>query len=134
MTEDRTESALLNFIYSLERLLTLEGETEGVTDKIANRTASMVGLDDEERMRVMRFMKSAYGARSGVVHGGRKRKTPAQIDMQMLTDVCRRALAGAILLGPRLDDEFIRTLLISRMNQAAVLRVARKIRSLTTSA
>ncbi len=135
MTEDQAQGALLNFIYSLESLI-LGGEDEAVSYKIRSRTAWMASVDDQERMKVLKFVKFAYDARSGIVHRDRKKKKKngPQIDLPALIEICRRAIGAAILLGLRMDDEFVRTLLISRMNQDAVLRAARTIRSLTNSA
>jgi hypothetical protein len=41
-----------------------------MTYRLATRAASFADGSTEDRRRVLRFMRMAYGARSGVVHGG----------------------------------------------------------------
>jgi hypothetical protein len=74
--------------------------------RLANRAASFADGDGQTRRVVLRFMKNAYGARSGIVHSGRldeaklrdldgQRATPARF-ADDLEELIRRSLRKAV--------------------------------------
>jgi hypothetical protein len=74
--------------------------------RLANRAASFTDGDGQTRRVVLRFMKNAYGARSGIVHSGRldeaklrdldgQRATPARF-ADDLEELIRRSLRKAV--------------------------------------
>ena len=120
--EDR-EDTLLHYIYGLESLL-LAGDREAITDKIATRAALVAGEDDNERGRIHDFVKEAYRARSGLVHG---REASNDIDLRRLRDVFRRVMVAILAVARRCEEpkelkDMTRKLPIARDTQDDIAR------------
>ncbi len=65
---DIEESALLQYVFALEALLTGD-EKQAIAEKIASGSALLIGQNDDERRQIHRAVKSAYNVRSTLVHG-----------------------------------------------------------------
>lgn len=132
---DEYADILLRYVTCLENVLMLPGEKESIGDKLRSRTALMVGRNDGERREIYAFIKDVYDARSKRVHRGGKKKAKT-VDLRRLRDVCRRAMACALIIagnsvngGPL--DKFLRDLAVSRKSQDLAQDVAKQIGSLT---
>jgi hypothetical protein len=143
--EDEYKDVLLHYITALENLVMLRDDREAITDKLCSRTAWFVGRNDSERADVYAFLKSAYSARSSIVHRNRRKSANASNqkksnqrrgDVRRLSDICRRAIASALLIAaeirkPDALDDLLRKILISRGAQDSAQNAARQVGSLT---
>lgn len=95
---ERNETqALLNACIGIEAILGKEKET-GLTDKLADRCAFMLGRGTRQREQIASDFKKIYDARSKVVHGRRRRLQPHERGMldqakQLLRDILKREAA-----------------------------------------
>ncbi|PMS13646.1 hypothetical protein C0Z18_32375 [Trinickia dabaoshanensis] len=95
---ERNETqALLNACIGIEAILGKSQET-GLTDKLADRCAFMLGRGARQREQIASDFKKIYDARSKVVHGRRRRLQPHERGMldqakRLLRDILRREAA-----------------------------------------
>jgi len=126
---------LIRYVTCLENLVMLRDEKEAIADKLTSRLAWMVGRHDTERDEVRAFVKSVYDARSKTVHRQTKKKKH-DVDFQRLSDICRRAIACALIIAEKATenghlDQFLRRLTTSSENSRRAEAAARQIGSLT---
>nr|WP_247682298.1 HEPN domain-containing protein [Burkholderia sp. Tr-862] len=92
---ERNETqALLNACIGIEAILGKSQET-GLTDKLADRCAFMLGRGARQREQIASDFKKIYDARSKVVHGRRRRLQPQERGMldqakQLLRNILQR--------------------------------------------
>lgn len=145
---DEEEDALLQYVFAIEQLL-LQGEREAIADKIGQRCAYLIALDnDGYRWKVFQEMKALYDRRSRVVHGtsGGKKKgkqTPARdvswlqyqeeraAELERRRDLVRRVLLAVVVLRACLtsDEEWkeaLQRLPLSRRLQDVACSSARE--------
>jgi len=120
-TGDEEEDALLQYVFAIEQLL-LQGEREAIADKIGQRCAYLIALDDDGyRWRVFQEIKALYDLRSRVVHGtpsGKKKgkQTPAkdaswlhyqerEVELERRRDLVRRVLLAIVVLRAHLPSD-----------------------------
>jgi hypothetical protein len=76
-THNETVELIQRFI-GIESLLGVEGETRGITDKLATRYAYLLGKTRGERERMVSSFETAYNLRSQLVHGRTARLNNSQ--------------------------------------------------------
>ncbi|MET7965441.1 hypothetical protein [Micromonospora sp. NPDC005305] len=90
------------YVAALEHLVATDG-VEGLTRRVSQRTAVLIGRGDDERITVEKQVREAYSVRSKVAHGD----TPSNTDLQDLAmtmrRITRRAFLRLITLGPSFD-------------------------------
>lgn len=88
--DERVPEAIVGYVAALEGLVAPDGASGEVARKVAQRTAVLVGRDDEDRLRTAEVLRIAYTARSRWAHGDdlRPQDTP---DVAGLRDIARRA-------------------------------------------
>jgi hypothetical protein len=97
---DDADDVLLQYVFALEALLNTGGEA--ISEKIALRTALLVGRTDEERIGIRRLVRAAYASRSALVHRG---ESGGEVDLPQLRNICRRAIAVSIGIAASCDSE-----------------------------
>jgi hypothetical protein len=132
--QDGYGDVLLHYVYALEALL-LAGDHEAISDKIAVRAAWLASTDDAERILWRDFAKSAYNARSKIVHRGRVKK---DVDIPRLRNLCRRVICTTLALSREANsadnfDGLLRDLLVSRAVQQRVAESATEVAALIKS-
>ncbi|WP_431948048.1 hypothetical protein [Micromonospora marina] len=93
------------YVSALEHLMILKSEKgEGdFTRKVSQRTAVLIGLDDEERLEILRTVKQAYNIRSQVAHGALPSGNGLATLPGQLRAYLRRVFRNLIILGPLFD-------------------------------
>lgn len=93
---ERNAETVLRYVIALEALFSGPGEdTQDLTRKAAQRSAVLVGRDDDDRMRIYDFVRTAYGARSKFAHGD----DASEIEIPLLRDILRRCILARLVLG-----------------------------------
>jgi len=98
-----SESALyggpLELITSLEALLV--PEEEGISYRLAQRVANLIGTDAASRKDLFRQMRNFYGVRSKIVHGAEFKKKELSMLQQLdsLREITRRVLLSVLALA-----------------------------------
>lgn len=85
---------LVYLIVPLESML-LRNESEPVQYSISERVAFLIGKDLEDRKRIIRVVKKAYGLRSGFLHHGEAPEDLAL--MQEFMDIAWRSMHGLLI-------------------------------------
>jgi Apea-like HEPN len=136
--EDEYNDVLIHYVTCLENLVMLPGEKDAIADKLACRGAWLIARNDDERADIYDFIKGIYGARSRTVHrpAKSKGKDKPKADFQKLRDVCRRAMACAVIVAGKVAkkdylDDFLKRLPISQEAQRLAQDTAKEIGSLT---
>ena len=119
----RDDTRLVDAVTAVEALL---GTRVEITFKLAFRVASILGNDDDDRVRIFELMKGYYDTRSRVVHGGSelfnmqgqlKDKPRRHLENQEdLRDFVRRLLIGFLRLTVSSEHEFDRTFFEKRLD------------------
>lgn len=106
-----SSSTLLKVAYQCSFLEAMFCTDSGeISHKIAERAAVFLGSDLEERARIYRFLKKAYGVRSRVIHGG-----AISGDVEGLVGTCveldgiLRRIMNRVLLNTEEWDLFMKT-------------------------
>lgn len=63
---------LLFNIAALESLLLTKNDRDYLGNKLAEKTAFLLGKDFEQRMKIFRDIKKLYSKRSALIHGGKE--------------------------------------------------------------
>lgn len=84
---------------ALEALF-LHGE-EGLSFRLAQRAANLLGADSEERKRIFKELKDLYDVRSRIIHGDNLRQKHASLldNVARLRELVRRSLLSALALS-----------------------------------
>ncbi|MBM0238272.1 hypothetical protein JNW88_15940 [Micromonospora sp. ATA32] len=98
---DRAE-IIFWYTSALENLMITDSSDE-LSRKVSQRTAVLIGTDDDERLEIRRAITHAYGIRSKVAHGDVPPDTHLKTLPQQLYIYLRRAFRDLIILGPRFD-------------------------------
>jgi hypothetical protein len=96
---------LLHYVVVLEKLTMLPQEKRDVSPRLIDRVAYLVGRNDNEINGVAHFVKRVYDERSQVVHRRHAKAGAPQIDLHKLRDICRRAMASALIIAGRSAKE-----------------------------
>jgi len=138
LNRDEYADVLLRYVTGLENFLMLPSEKESIGEKLRSRAAWMVGRNEVERKSIFDFIKDVYDARSHIVHRGsaKKKRKNCDIDLRRLRDICRRAMACALLVTGEAGeavhlDDFLRNLMISQKYQQLAQHRAERIGRLT---
>ncbi|WP_208810972.1 HEPN domain-containing protein [Micromonospora echinofusca] len=99
---DRAE-IIFWYTSALENLVITESSDGELSRKVSQRTAVLVGTDDDERLEIRRAITHAYHIRSKVAHGDVPPDTHLKTLPEQLYDYLRRAFRNLIILGPRFD-------------------------------
>ncbi len=99
----------VELVTAFESLITKKDETEGLTYRLAMRTANLMGRDADERRAIFRQVKQFYGLRSRLVHGAElDDKLARRLDeLDSMRELLRRLLLSLMALlsdGKRLTD------------------------------
>lgn len=124
----RFEQVFLWYCYSLDGILAFEGA--GNRDKIATRSALLVGRDDEERKRIWSEVQEFYDQRSKVAHGA---DLDSAVNLPRLREIVRHVLVVVSVVAAERKDalatkEFIRDLAISKEAQRCAESARRDVR------
>ena len=127
---DIEESALLQYVFALEALLTGD-EKQAIAEKIASGAALLIGQNDDERRQIHRAVKSADNVRSTLVHG-RKPEDKIAPMLWNLRRILQRAMVVTMSLAA--EDyskeaqyrEILRLLPISETLQTKIARLREK--------
>ena len=121
----RDDTRLVDAITAAEALL---GTPHEATFRLAFRVASVLGNDDDDRVRIYELMKGYYDTRSSVVHGGsrlynqqgqlREKHRQHLENQQDLRDVVRRLLVGFIRLTLSSEHSFNNEFFEQRLDSA----------------
>ncbi|MFF5249103.1 hypothetical protein ACFY3V_32890 [Streptosporangium sp. NPDC000095] len=101
----RSGEIVLWCVAALEHLMTTPGEKDGdLTRRVAQRTAVLVGHDDNGRLQAEKLVRKAYGVRSILAHGGNPSDNHATAALASeMRKVLRRSIMRRIILGPDID-------------------------------
>ncbi|MBF9134763.1 hypothetical protein I0C86_38420 [Plantactinospora sp. S1510] len=99
---DRAE-IIFWYMSALENLLITERPDGDFGRKVAQRTAILIGANDEERLEIRQAITQAYGVRSRVAHGDLPPDQLLGILPKPLYVYLRRAFRNLIILGPLFD-------------------------------
>jgi hypothetical protein len=91
----------IEVVTALEALITKKDEVEGLTYRLAMRTANLLGRDAVDRKSIFRQVKQFYGVRSRLVHGAEDDKIVRRLDeLEPMRELLRRLLLSVMsLLG-----------------------------------
>jgi Apea-like HEPN len=127
----RNDTQLVDAITAAEALL---GAPQEATFKVAFRVASVLGNDDDDRVRIYDRMKGYYDTRSAVVHGGNRLYRGRELqekhrrrleNQQDLRDFVRQLLVGFIRLAVSSDHTFDNEFFEQKLD-SALLHSARR--------
>jgi hypothetical protein len=139
------DELVLHYVIVLEKVTMLPEEKQNVSQRLFDRVANLVGRDDNEIRETDKFVRRAYDERSRIAHRRQTKTGAPRIDLHRLRDVCRRAMACALIIAgssakKNYLEHFLRELVVSgdaerraRRTKAEELarNVAIKIGSLT---
>jgi hypothetical protein len=113
---DDRDDVVLRYVIALEKLLLLPGEKEKAY-LMKERATCLVSRYANEEDLVRKLLRRAYDERNEIVHR-QLQKDNDLINRKELRDVCRRAIAGALIVaeknGEESDfDDFLRELTIA---------------------
>ena len=91
------------YVSALENLMITEGPDGDFTRKVSQRAAALIGIDDDERLKIRRVITQAYTVRSKVAHGDLPPDTHLRTLPRRLHTCLRRAFRNLIILGPLFD-------------------------------
>jgi hypothetical protein len=96
--EDGLYLDAVNVMTALESLVTKQDEVEGLTYRLALRTANLLGRDVGERRNIFRGVKDFYYLRSRIVHGAElnERMIRRFDELQTMHELLRRALLSVM--------------------------------------
>jgi hypothetical protein len=83
--ESRLEASVVKSAIALETLL-IFSESESVAQNLAERAAFILSENPDHRLRISRIIKRFYEARSGVVHGSRKKAKRLTLQLVEIVD------------------------------------------------
>lgn len=100
----RRAEVIFWYVATLEHLVTAgDPERADLTRRVAQRTAVLIGRDDDDRLRTAQLVRDGYDVRSTLAHGG----TPSQEGLdelaKRLRGITRRVFVRRIILGPALN-------------------------------
>jgi hypothetical protein len=126
---DQFNEVVLHYVIVLEKVAMLPDEKQNVTCQLVDRVARLVGRNNSEIRGVANFAKRAYDERGQIVHRRQTKRDRSPIDLQKLRDVCRRAMASAIIIAGRSTKEnylegFLRELVVSGNAEQHARRIA----------
>ena len=98
--EPRLTAALVKTSIALESLL-IFSESESLGASLAERSAFILGRTAESRQQVSRLVKDFYDARSGVVHGNRRKRR--KLSDQLLEAADRVVLLLCLTIAANVD-------------------------------
>jgi len=96
---DDEPQVVLNYMTSLENLLSGGENHTDLSRRTAQRAAVLVGKDDGDRLRTLRCVKDAYNVRSSIAHGSDPHPRKLTEAATQVRSILRRALVAAIVLG-----------------------------------
>ncbi|MFC4998534.1 hypothetical protein ACFPIJ_11895 [Dactylosporangium cerinum] len=99
---DRAE-IIFWYVSALENLMITDSSDGELSRRVSQRTAVLIGTDDNERLEIRRAITQAYGIRSKVAHGDVPPETHLQTLPKQLHGYLRRAFRDLIILGPLFD-------------------------------
>jgi hypothetical protein len=126
-SDDDYEDALLQHIFALEALLSA-GEREALGDKLATRSAWLIGTSDRVRNEVFKMVKALYSARSKVVHGAdaeaQRQRSQA---LEEVRDLLRRILVALLALrrATASNEECLNLLKSAAYDQSSQVAISR---------
>jgi hypothetical protein len=90
----------VELVTAFESLITKKDETEGLTYRLAMRTANLMGRDADERKTIFRQVKQFYGLRSRIVHGAEldDKLTRRLEEIDSMRELLRRLLLSLMAL------------------------------------
>jgi hypothetical protein len=132
---DEYDDVVLNYVTALEKLVMLPDEKNSISHRAMQRVAYLVARKAEERRNVVAFIRNAYELRNAILH--RKTNEEPEVDLPKLRDICRRAIACALILAgnageKNYQDDFLRRLEFSPKAQEEAKNTAKQIGSLTS--
>lgn len=96
---DDEPQVVLNYITSLENLLSGDDNHGDLTRRTAQRAAVLIGKNDADRLETRRRVASAYGVRSSIAHGSDPDPDKLTEATRQVRPILRQALTAAIVLG-----------------------------------
>jgi hypothetical protein len=96
---DDEPQVVLNYMTSLENLLSGDESPGDLARRTAQRAAVLIGEDDGDRLRTLRCVKDAYKVRSSIAHGSDPHPRKLTDAATQIRSILRRALVAAIVLG-----------------------------------
>ncbi|MEU0572249.1 hypothetical protein ABZ297_43555 [Nonomuraea sp. NPDC005983] len=96
---DDEPQVVLNYMTSLENLLSSDESPGDLARRTAQRAAILIGEDDGDRLRTLRCVKDAYNVRNRIAHGSDPHPRKLTEAATQIRSILRRALIAAIVLG-----------------------------------
>lgn len=96
---DDEPQVVLNYVTSLENLLSGDDNHADLTRKTAQRAAILTGRNDADRLEIRRCVANAYDVRSKIAHGSDPDPHKLTEAAKQVRPILRRAIIAAIVLG-----------------------------------